>query len=319
MPEHTDSDRHDHRADQDAGATAPQDAALSPRGGADKPPRKGEIATHPSAGSGAKSPQDGDTSSAAAGHQAVGIHIENLKKSYGKQVVLDGINLEIAPEETFVLMGPSGAGKSVLLRQVIGLEAPDEGRVLIDGSDASSPQTHEKIRSAMVFQAGALFNSMSVYDNLAFYPREHRLYNRRGLDEKVRRTLEILNLEQAADKLPAQLSGGMRKRVAIARALVMEPRLLLYDEPTSELDPVTSANIAEIIATLKNEFAVTSLVVSHDRDLALNIADRIALLDKGRLVTIDTPDGLRRSDNPVVREFLNPVIDPQHPRFRKRD
>lgn len=248
--------------------------------------------------------------------KAVGVRVEDLKKSFGKQVVLDGISFEIKPEEIFVLMGPSGAGKSVLLRHVIGLEAPDSGQVLIDGKDANLLATHEQVKSAMVFQAGALFNSMSVYDNLAFYPREHRLYSRKGLDEKVRHTLEILNIEQAADKMPSQLSGGMKKRVAIARALVMEPRLLLYDEPTSELDPVTSANIAEIIATLKNEFSVTTIVVSHDRDLALNIADRIGLLDKGKLATIDTPEGLKNSDNPTVQEFLHPKIDPQKPRFR---
>lgn len=260
---------------------------------------------------------NGTTEGNGAG-RAVGIVIENLKKSYGKQVVLDGISFEIKPEEIFVLMGPSGAGKSVLLRQVIGLEAPDAGRILIDGQDANLLETHEQVKSAMVFQSGALFNSMSVYDNLAFYPREHRLYSRKELDDKVRHTLKILNLEQAADKMPSQLSGGMKKRVAIARTLVMEPRLLLYDEPTSELDPVTSANIAEIIATLKNESTVTSIVVSHDRDLALNIADRIGLLDKGKLVTIDTPEGLKKSDNPIVQEFLNPKIDPAHPRFREQ-
>lgn len=261
-------------------------------------------------------PPAAGTATPGNGQRAVAVKVEDLKKSYGRQVVLDGVSFEVQPEEIFVLMGPSGAGKSVLLRHVIGLEAPDAGRVLVDGQDANSPLTHEKIKSAMVFQAGALFNSLSVYDNLAFYPREHRLYNRKGLDDKVRHTLKILNLEQAANKQPSELSGGMRKRVAIARALVMEPRLLLYDEPTSELDPVTSANISEIIATLKNESSVTSLVVSHDRDLALNIADRIALLDKGKLIIVDTPQGLRDSDNPVVQEFLNPKIDPKNPRFR---
>jgi phospholipid/cholesterol/gamma-HCH transport system ATP-binding protein len=188
--------------------------------------------------------------------------------------------------------------------------------VTVDGHDASLEETRAQVRMALVFQAGALFNSMTVYDNLALYPREHRMANEAGIREKVMRALQILSLENAVKKFPSELSGGMKKRVAIARALVMEPQLMLYDEPTSELDPVMSATIAEIIATLKEEYTVTSIVVSHDRELALTIADRVALLHQGRLLTLQTPQELRANKDPIVNDFLNPRIDVRNPRFK---
>lgn len=247
----------------------------------------------------------------------VGVEVEHLSKSFGDAAVIKDVSFTVEPGEIFVLMGPSGAGKSVLLRHVVGLEKPDSGRVLIGGQDAADAQTHRNIRTALVFQAGALFNSMNVWDNLAFYPREHRLYDKKTLRDKVERMLRILHLEEAAKKLPAELSGGMKKRVAIARALVMEPQLLLYDEPTSELDPVTAANISEIIGTLKEEFAVTSIVVSHDRELALGIGDRVGLMMNGELLTVETPTSLNESTNPAVAEFMRPKIDIRDPRFRR--
>jgi phospholipid/cholesterol/gamma-HCH transport system ATP-binding protein len=253
-----------------------------------------------------------DTESAA-----VGVAIEGLSKSFGSFEVLKNISFTVEPGEIFVLMGPSGSGKSVLLKHVVGLELPTSGRVIVDGRDAAADDTREHVRMALVFQAGALFNSMSVYDNLALYPREHRAATEAGIREKVMRALQILSLETAAQKFPSELSGGMKKRVAIARALVMEPQLMLYDEPTSELDPVMSATISEIIATLKDEYHVTSIVVSHDRTLALGIADRVGILMGGSLVTLGTPDELRASKDPRVTEFLNPKIDLKNPRFKK--
>ncbi|MEX2044840.1 MAG: ATP-binding cassette domain-containing protein, partial [Opitutus sp.] len=175
----------------------------------------------------------------------------------------------------------------------------------------------ETIRIALVFQAGALFNSMSVYDNLALFPREHRIADEAGIREKVMRALQILSLENAHQKFPSELSGGMKKRVAIARALVMEPQLMLYDEPTSELDPVMSATISEIIATLKEQYHVTSIVVSHDRGLALNIADRVGILMGGQLVFLGPPSELAQPEDPRVADFLNPRIDLQNPRFKQ--
>jgi phospholipid/cholesterol/gamma-HCH transport system ATP-binding protein len=248
---------------------------------------------------------------------AVGVSIENLSKKFGSFEVLKDITFAVQPGEIFVLMGPSGSGKSVLLKHIVGLELPTSGRVTVDGLDAASEEIREKVRMALVFQAGALFNSMSVYDNLALYPREHRVANEAGIREKVMRALQILSLENAALKFPSELSGGMKKRVAIARALVMEPQLMLYDEPTSELDPVMSATISEIIATLKEQYHVTTIVVSHDRDLALNIADRVGILMGGKLVSLGPPAELKNPKDPRVADFLNPKIDLKNPRFKQ--
>ncbi len=248
---------------------------------------------------------------------AVGVSIEHLSKKFGSMQVLKDISFSVDPGEIFVLMGPSGSGKSVLLKHIVGLEQPTAGRVLVDGRDASLEDTREHVHMALVFQAGALFNSLSVYDNLALYPREHQVADEAGIREKVMRALQILSLENAAQKSPSELSGGMKKRVAIARALVMEPQLMLYDEPTSELDPVMSATISEIIATLKDEYHVTTIVVSHDRELALGIADRVGILMGGELVSLGTPAELKTPKDPRVAEFLYPKIDLKNPRFKK--
>ncbi|MFT3869124.1 MAG: ATP-binding cassette domain-containing protein [Nibricoccus sp.] len=247
----------------------------------------------------------------------VGVEVAHLSKKFDNQTVLKDVSLTIKPGEIFVIMGPSGSGKSVLLRHIAGLETPNSGTVRINGYDPTDPDTRDRFALALVFQAGALFNSLSVYENLALYPLEHRLCTKHEIRERVMRALKILSLENAAKKFPSELSGGMKKRVAIARALVMEPQLLLYDEPTSELDPVMSATISEIIATLKHEFQVTTIVVSHDRDLALTIADRIAILMKGTLRTVSTADELRRVTDPDVVDFLNPQIDLKNPRYQK--
>jgi phospholipid/cholesterol/gamma-HCH transport system ATP-binding protein len=246
-----------------------------------------------------------------------GVTVSNLTKQFSGVTVLDGVNLEVRPGEIFCLMGPSGSGKSVLLKHIAGLELPTSGEVRIGEHDASDPDTREKVHLALVFQAGALFNSMSVYDNLALYPREHRLCGEDGIRERVMRALSILSLEKAAQKFPSELSGGMKKRVAIARALVMEPQLLLYDEPTSELDPVMGATISEIIATLREETAVTSIVVTHDRSLALSIADRIGVIMEGRICATGTPADFQAHDDPAIANFLNPVIDVKNPRFKQ--
>lgn len=248
---------------------------------------------------------------------AVGVSIEGLSKNFGRSEVLKNVTFSVAPGEIFVLMGPSGSGKSVLLKHLVGLEKPSAGRVTVAGRDASSEATREQVRMALVFQSGALFNSLSVYDNLALYPREHQIADEAAIREKVMRALQILSLEGSAHKAPSELSGGMKKRVAIARGLVMEPQLMLYDEPTSELDPVMAATISEIIATLKDEYHVTSIVVSHDRELALGIADRVGILMGGELVSLGTPADLRTPADPRVAEFLYPKIDLKNPRFKK--
>jgi phospholipid/cholesterol/gamma-HCH transport system ATP-binding protein len=248
---------------------------------------------------------------------AVAVEVSHLTKKFGSVEVLQDVSFSVTPGEIFVLMGPSGSGKSVLLKHLVGLELPTSGGVTVDGKNAADETTREQVRMALVFQAGALFNSMSVYDNLALYPREHQITDEAGIREKVMRALQILSLENAAQKFPSELSGGMKKRVAIARALVMEPQLMLYDEPTSELDPVMSATISEIIATLKEQYHVTTIVVSHDRDLALNIADRVGILMGGKLLFLGTPAELRTPKDARVADFLNPIIDLRNPRFKQ--
>jgi phospholipid/cholesterol/gamma-HCH transport system ATP-binding protein len=249
--------------------------------------------------------------------QPVGVEVKGLAKNFGTQRVLTDINLAVKPGEIFAIMGPSGSGKSVLLRQIAGLDLPTAGTVRIDGQDPADPDTRDRFALALVFQAGALFNSLTVYDNLALYLLEHRLCTKDGIRDRVLRALKSLSLEGAVHKYPSELSGGMKKRVAIARALVMEPQLILFDEPTSELDPTMSATIAEIIATLRQYIAVTTIVVTHDRDLALTIADRVAILMRGKLISVTTPAELRTLANPAVQDFLNPKIDLQNPRFKQ--
>jgi phospholipid/cholesterol/gamma-HCH transport system ATP-binding protein len=248
---------------------------------------------------------------------AVGVKVDSLTKKYGAMTVLKNVSFEVEPGEIFVIMGPSGSGKSVLLRQIAGLDYPTSGTVTVNGMDPRLASTREHVRLALVFQAGALFNSLNVYDNLALYPREHRSGDENAIRERVLHALRILSVEDAAKKFPSELSGGMKKRVSIARALVMEPQLLLYDEPTSELDPVMSATITEIIATLKHEYSVTSIVVTHDRALALTIANRVGILFNGKMLSLGTTDELRASKDPRIVDFLNPKIDVEHPRFKK--
>src|SRR5271165_2793778 len=204
--------------------------------------------------------------------------VRGLHKRFGRQKVLDGIDLEVKPGEIFVIMGPSGSGKSVLLKHLIGLETPDAGEILINGQSINAPEIAAKYRMALVFQSGALLNSLTVGENVGLYLAEHRLKSPEEIQRIVSEKLEIVGLKGQEDKTPNELSGGMKKRVAIARALVIEPQLILYDEPTSELDPMSAVIIGEEILNLKREIQVTSIVVSHDRDLAFGVADRIAVI-----------------------------------------
>lgn len=237
--------------------------------------------------------------------QGIGIQVRGLRKSFNGHEVLKGLDFEVKPGEIFVLMGPSGSGKSVLLKHVIGLEEPDAGEILIDGKPIQSSNVLDEYRLAMVFQSGALFNSLTVGENVGLYLAEHRLKPPEEIARIVKDTLEVVGLKGAEDKMPSELSGGMKKRVAIARALVIEPQLILYDEPTSELDPLSSVNIAEEIVKLNQRISVTSLVVSHDRDLAFGVADRIAVINDGQILTIGTPHEVKQSKDPLVHEFLN--------------
>ncbi|HEV2210106.1 MAG TPA: ATP-binding cassette domain-containing protein [Verrucomicrobiae bacterium] len=245
--------------------------------------------------------------------QGVSVQVRGLHKSFNGHEVLKGLDFDVQPGEIFVLMGPSGSGKSVLLKHVIGLEEPDAGEILIDGQSIQSPEVMERYRLAMVFQSGALLNSLTVGENIGLYLSEHRLKPPEEIARIVAEKLEVVGLKDTEDKMPSELSGGMKKRVAIARALVIEPQLILYDEPTSELDPLSAVVISEEIAKLNHRIQVTSLVVSHDRELAFGIADRIAVINDGRILTIGTPEAVSKSEDPCVQEFLNARFHRAHP------
>jgi phospholipid/cholesterol/gamma-HCH transport system ATP-binding protein len=238
-------------------------------------------------------------------HQGVRVQARGLRKNFGTLEVLKGLDFEVNPGEIFVIMGPSGSGKSVLLKHLIGLEDPDEGEILINGEPIQAPGVMSRYRMAMVFQSGALLNSLTVGENVGLYLAEHRLKDDPEIARIVSEKLEVVGLKGTEEKMPSELSGGMKKRVAIARALVIEPQLIMYDEPTSELDPLSAVVIAEEIVGLNERIGVTSLVVSHDRDLAFGVADRIAVITDGQILTIGTPDQIRSHQDPRVREFLN--------------
>lgn len=233
----------------------------------------------------------------------VGLQVRGLRKSFGRQQVLKGLDFEVLPGEIFVIMGPSGSGKSVLLKHLIGLETPDAGEIFINGESINTPEVMARYRMAMVFQSSALLSSLTVGENVGLYLSEHRLKPPPEIAQIVADKLETVGLKGTESKMPSELSGGMRKRVAIARALVIEPQLILYDEPTSELDPLSAVIIGEEILELKTRIQVTSLVVTHDRELAFGIADRIAVISEGRIVAVGTPEEVKRVANPQLQKF----------------
>jgi phospholipid/cholesterol/gamma-HCH transport system ATP-binding protein len=238
------------------------------------------------------------------GRNGLRVQVRGLRKRFKGVDVLRGIDLEVEPGEIFVLMGPSGSGKTVLLRQIIGLDRPDAGEVLVDGHSVHAPEVAGKVRMAMVFQSAALLNSLTVAENVGLYLSEHRIHPPDVIARIVDEKLQLVGLSGAADKLPAELSGGMKKRAAMARALVMEPQLILYDEPTSELDPQRAVTIGRDILALNHRLGVTSLVVTHDRDLACGVADRVAFLAEGQVRFVGSADELRASRDPLIRDFL---------------
>jgi len=255
------------------------------------------------------SPVPPPTSPTATG---IPVAVRGLRKSFGDQAVLKGVDLDIRAGEVFVLMGPSGSGKSVFLRHLIGLEAPDSGEILLGGELATSEGLGERYRLAMVFQSGGLLNSLTVGENVGLYLFEHQLKPTAEIARIVAEKLAAVRLEPSvAAKYPTELSGGMRKRVAIARALVTDPQLVLFDEPTSELDPLVALAIGREIVGLNHRTGATIVVVTHDRDLAFGIADRIAFLDGGEIAAIGTPAEMRASRHPLLQQFLAADFKPE--------
>ena len=238
--------------------------------------------------------------------RGVSVEVRDLRKSFGAQNVLKGISFQVKPGEIFFVMGPSGSGKSVLLKHMIGLERPDEGEILINGQSivSESENVMEKYRLAMVFQSGALLNSLNVGENVGLYLAEHRTRRPEEIRRIVAEKLELVGLKGIESKYPNELSGGMRKRVSIARALVIEPQLILYDEPTSELDPLSAVTVVEEIVSLAERIQVTSIVVTHDRDVAFGIADRIAIIHEGRILFIGTPAEVKANPEPLIQQFI---------------
>ena len=246
---------------------------------------------------------------AQAGTNATTIDIQGIVKHFGDQLVLDELSLEVRQGETLVIIGCSGCGKSVLLKHMIGILKPERGRVLVYGTDIVPLGERRllEIRSqfGMVFQGAALFDSLSVWENVAFSLSEHKTLPPKAIDERVAYCLDLVGLSGAGEKSPSELSGGMRKRVGVARAIAHEPKIMLYDEPTTGLDPVTWDTINDLIIRARENLAVTSVAVTHDLHSAHKIADRIAMMHEGKIVAVGTPAEIRRLDSPMVREFID--------------
>lgn len=239
--------------------------------------------------------------------RGVDIRIENLVKTFNGHPVLKGISLEIKAGETFSIIGPSGTGKSVLLKHIVKLEKPDSGTIYIDGQDIFAQGKDKSVRGyrySMVFQSSALFNSLTVGENVGLWLREKRICNEARIRRIIREKLRLVGLQGKEHLMTSELSGGMRKRVAIARSLAMNPDLILYDEPTAELDPVTSDELARVILGLKEQLNMTTIIVSHDLNFALYLSDRVAMINPEGIVEIGTPAQIKASRNPVVRNFI---------------
>ena len=236
------------------------------------------------------------------------IEFRQVQKSFNHTPVLAGMDLAIRPAETVTVIGGSGIGKSVTLKLIVGLLKPESGQVLIEGEDIV-PLTEDQLirvrkKIGMVFQGSALFDSLSVGENIAYPLREHTSMSEKEILDRIRETLHLVGLEGVEDKDPADLSGGMRKRVALARAIALAPRIILYDEPTTGLDPTNTEKINELIVDMDEKLGVTSVVVTHDMRSAFKISDRIALLYQGRIAAAGTPREIESSDLPLFREFI---------------
>ena len=241
------------------------------------------------------------------------IQVQGVTKTFDGRTVLDGVRLDVMPGETLVILGGSGSGKSTLLRLMIGNVKADGGDILSLGKSLCHMTATElddyRKSIGVLFQSGALFNSMSVADNVALPLREHTDLPEETIEIMVKIKLELVGLRTHADKMPAMLSGGMKKRAGLARAIALDPKILFYDEPSAGLDPVTSTEIDHLIMDLNDKLGVTSVVVTHEMDSAFRIADRMVLLDRGKFIASGTPAEMRESSNPLVHQFIFGLAD----------
>jgi len=237
------------------------------------------------------------------------IRVENVWKSFGRQEVLRGVSFEVQPGEFMALIGGSGCGKSLLLKLLVSLLKPDNGRVWVSGKEVAAVSNGEleslRSRLGFVFQGGALFDSMTVYDNVAFPLREKTSLGEKEIRRKVTEELELVGLRDAEQKFPAQLSGGMLKRVALARALVRDPEIVLFDEPTTGLDPVVSRAVLELFGAVHQRLKLTGILVSHEIPRIFEIVQKVAMLHEGRIVAVEPPERICASTNPVIQQFVN--------------
>ena len=237
------------------------------------------------------------------------IKIRQLKIAFGDKIVLNDLDLDVYEGETLAVIGPSGTGKSTVIKVLTGLLPPTSGSVVIDGQETSGYSEEEwdalRRRMGVVFQYSALFDFLSVGENVAFGLRRYFKLSEEEIQERVAQLLDLVGMPDTQKMLPSELSGGMKKRVALSRALAMEPRIVLYDEPTSGLDPVMTMTISRLIRKTQEQLGLTSVLVTHDMESAFFAADRIAMLDKGKIIQIGTPDEIRQSRNPVVYAFVH--------------
>lgn len=249
------------------------------------------------------------------------IEIIDLCKSFGSNIVLSNLNLTVKTGETKVIIGRSGVGKSVFLKGIVGVIKPDRGSIRINGTEVTelSEKQYNKVRMeiGLIFQGGALFDSMNVAQNVAFVLDEFMNIDKRIVANKVRDALGMVGLQGIEEMMPSQLSGGMKKRVSIARVLCMEPKIILYDEPTTGVDPITADAINNLIIELRNKLEVTSIVVTHDMTSAYKVADSVAMFYHGRVIAEGTPDEIRDTMHPTVKQFINgeaegPITEDEH-------
>ncbi len=236
------------------------------------------------------------------------LRVVNLHKSFGEKQVLKGCDLEVQEGESMVVIGGSGSGKTVLIRCIIGLIQPDEGKVYVDGSEITSLSERElnEIRKkfGMLFQGGALFDSLRIWENVGFGLRQHTRLSEEEIRKISSEKLRLVGLRDIEELMPSELSGGMRKRVSLARAIAMEPEILLYDEPTTGIDPIMADAINELIVQMREKLNVTSIAITHDMKSAYKIADRIAMLYQGKIIEVGTPEEIKNSSNLIVQQFI---------------